>query len=144
MVDIDRFKSVNDLYGHLIGDQVIQKMAQILSEHLRPRDLLCRYGGEEFCLMLPETSLEVACTIAERLRAAIETCSPTSAEGKKFSFTASFGVGSFEAEMLEMEDLIRNADRALYSSKQNGRNRVTFYLSSVAQDFQTSKSNPQA
>lgn len=140
MIDIDRFKSVNDLYGHLVGDQVIQMVAQILSEHLRPRDLLCRYGGEEFCLMLPETSLDVACTIAERLREAIETRSATGlATSPGFSFTASFGVASYQADMSGVEDLIRHADRALYSSKQNGRNRVSFYLSALAEAYLKSK-----
>lgn len=136
MVDIDHFKSVNDLYGHLVGDQVLQLTAKILTEYLRPRDLLCRYGGEEFCLMLPEASLEGACAIAERLRQAMEERSAAGVSGNStFTVTASFGVASFEADMPEVEDLIRHADRALYSSKQNGRNRVTFYLASVSESY---------
>lgn len=127
MTDIDHFKRVNDTYGHSIGDQAIIAVARILSAGLRTNDLLCRYGGEEFCILLPDTTPAQARDIMERLRAEIEHhagSSIRSVEGLKF--TSSFGMASLSSD-LSLNELIERADFALYASKHEGRNRVTLW-----------------
>ncbi|WP_331344346.1 GGDEF domain-containing protein [Cellvibrio sp. UBA7661] len=118
-IDIDHFKKVNDTYGHPIGDQVLLAFAQTLSANTRTHDLLARWGGEEFVLACPDTSLENALGLAEKLRRAIEE----SEWPKQLKLTASFGV----AQMMEGEsptDFIARADKALYVAKAQGRNCV--------------------
>jgi diguanylate cyclase (GGDEF)-like protein len=125
MLDLDHFKRVNDSYGHAAGDRVLCVARERLQEGLRGTDLLCRYGGEEFALLLPETEPERGQAVAERLRAAIAE-NPVAWEGTGISFTASFGVfGSVPGDGASMESWLRQADQALYASKANGRNRVT-------------------
>lgn len=119
MVDIDFFKSVNDRYGHATGDQVIQTVADVLKTCTRDSDLIGRYGGEEFCVILPDIALEPAAAVAERIRRTIEakTCS-----GVKI--TASLGASTIDADTGKPDDLINQADKALYAAKESGRNRV--------------------
>jgi len=119
MVDVDQFKSVNDRHGHAVGDQVLQGVSEALKGTVRSCDFVCRYGGEEFCILLPHTDLEKAAQTAERCRKAIELldCSGV-------SVTASFGVSSVKAGREQPQDLIDRADKALYSAKNGGRNRV--------------------
>jgi diguanylate cyclase (GGDEF)-like protein len=126
MVDIDHFKSVNDRFGHGTGDQVILLVATALMNQLGPNDLLCRYGGEEFCVLLPDADAGQARAVAERLRDAVEAnvglglhlpAAPV--------ITASFGVAAVDALRPNLEALIGAADAALYESKRAGRNRVT-------------------
>jgi len=120
LVDIDHFKSVNDTYGHLTGDKVIVKIAELLSLHSRQNDIVGRWGGEEFVVVLPGSSLQSATQVAEKLREAIaDTQFPE--VGRK---TASFGLASY-LEKDNPASLISRADKALYMSKNNGRNRVT-------------------
>ncbi|MDR2054368.1 MAG: GGDEF domain-containing protein [Desulfovibrio sp.] len=129
MADIDKFKSINDTYGHLCGDEVLRSFAAKLSAGLRPKDICCRYGGEEFIILMPETSLEAGVNIAERLRASIENL-PILFEGKQIRITASFGLseviptlaGDIPEEYIN--DCIRQADENLYKAKETGRNRV--------------------
>jgi len=126
MVDIDLFKGFNDLYGHSVGDQVIQVMARTLTRSLHLHDILCRYGGEEFCIILPNTTLENACKAAERIRLTIEkngSAAVTAAQVK--TITSSFGVASLAHGVTQIAELIDRADEALYESKKNGRNRVS-------------------
>jgi diguanylate cyclase (GGDEF)-like protein/PAS domain S-box-containing protein len=126
MTDIDHFKQFNDRYGHAVGDEVIRAIVRTLQFGLRNNDLLCRYGGEEFCIVLPETNLDQALEIAERLRADVEVragLSVRTTEGLKI--TSSFGVAALAREIRDPAELIDRADVALYQSKQNGRNRVT-------------------
>lgn len=128
MTDIDHFKSINDRYGHQVGDQAIQIVAKTLSSQLRPHDLLCRYGGEEFCIILPELTSEAAAAVAERLRSAIQTSAGRGLRGPEdITITSSFGVAALHSGVLSHEALIDQADQALYVSKRNGRNRVTQY-----------------
>jgi len=128
MTDIDRFKTFNDLYGHSVGDQVLQVVARTLSRNTRTEDVLCRYGGEEFCILLPDTDLEQARSIAERMRGAIETHALEAIRSTRVEqVTSSFGVASLSQGALRIEELIDQADNALYKSKEDGRNRVTVW-----------------
>ena len=132
MLDIDFFKRINDTYGHSTGDTVLQRVATITKDLVRVSDIPARYGGEEFVILLPETPVAEATTIAERLRRQIEG---TIHQAKKCSIriTASLGVndsfGKTEKKSLEsvLSELVSNADLALYASKHAGRNRVTVY-----------------
>ncbi len=119
MVDIDFFKSVNDRYGHATGDQVIKAVADALNSYTRDIDMVGRYGGEEFCVVLPGLNLEMAFQIAERIRWAIES---DACGGVKI--TVSQGVASLESNVSKPEDLVNQADKALYAAKQSGRNKV--------------------
>jgi len=128
MADIDHFKGFNDLYGHAVGDQVIQIVVRTLARNLRASDILCRYGGEEFCIILPGTTLEEACAIAERMRASIEKNGSAAIRNTEVStITVSFGVAGLEDGATHIEELINEADNALYASKEAGRNRVTLW-----------------
>lgn len=123
MADIDHFKRVNDLYGHAIGDQALQVLARHLNNITRDVDIVGRYGGEEFVVLLSETPLEAARDIAERLRAAIET-SPIATDSGNLRLTISVGVAASSNETPDLETLIARADQALYVAKHKGRNRV--------------------
>lgn len=122
MLDIDHFKSVNDTHGHLTGDSVLRGLAGILQRRLRPSDRLGRYGGEEFCVILPETSLHNAAKIGEELRALVEVHAFV-AEDKNIRVTISVGVGSLQ-ESMSLADLYKTADEMLYKAKRTGRNKV--------------------
>ncbi|MBS3850087.1 diguanylate cyclase [Devosia sp. BSSL-BM10] len=123
-IDLDHFKRVNDTYGHAAGDYVLQKVALVLRGSLRNRDLLSRLGGEELAVLLPETDLELAQLISERLRRAIENVEILW-EGTSISITASFGVAVAQGT-LPMDEMFQQADEALYAAKRGGRNRVVF------------------
>jgi diguanylate cyclase (GGDEF)-like protein len=123
-LDIDRFKSINDRFGHSAGDRVLAKIADICREGKRGADVLARVGGEEFALILPETQLSQAVAVAERLRHAI--CRhPLRVGGVSIDITASLGVAEAQPVMNEVDDLIERADQALYAAKRAGRNRVS-------------------
>ena len=128
MSDIDHFKSFNDRYGHAVGDQVIKSVAKCLGSELREVDMLCRYGGEEFCIMLPGSTPEQALDVAERLRLAIEHHAGAAVRDiPGIRITSSFGVASIRLGAKDPAELIDQADNALYQSKQNGRNRVSLW-----------------
>lgn len=122
MVDIDHFKQLNDRHGHDLGDRVLKDFTRTLQRHMRSNDILFRYGGEEFLLLLPETDLAGAVRVAEKFRQAIEavTLNPES----KDQLTASFGVSSYPRHGNNLKTLIKSADHALYIAKSDGRNRV--------------------
>ncbi len=126
MMDVDNFKSVNDQYGHLTGDQVLCTVARIVSHQLRPGDLLARFGGDEFSLLLPGSSASQAVLVAERLRSAVSTASiPVHGDRGMISVSISLGVAQAKAGDT-LENLIGTADAALYSAKREGRNCVSF------------------
>jgi diguanylate cyclase (GGDEF)-like protein len=123
MLDIDHFKKVNDQYGHLIGDEVLEGIAVLVQRNIRDTDVVGRYGGEEFIIILLKTGLPSAVDVAERVRKAIEAAEMKDSEGNVFSVTVSEGVSSYKPAEDE-RSLISRADDALYRAKENGRNRV--------------------
>lgn len=128
MTDIDHFKSVNDTYGHPVGDQVIKLVARILQSSVRPSDLVCRYGGEEFCVLLPGLSMEGAAQIAERIRGGVEeNCGRGVRTVEGMRVTSSFGVSSNNFGGKTLAELISQADQALYGAKRGGRNQVFLF-----------------
>lgn len=123
MLDLDRFKAVNDAYGHLAGDEVLRGVARILAANAREGDLVGRYGGEEFAVILDSGTPELAAAFCERIRSKVEAAS-FEAEGVVLRVTLSLGWASFPAGCLQPADLIALADAALYRAKEEGRNRV--------------------
>jgi two-component system, cell cycle response regulator len=123
--DIDRFKQVNDTHGHDVGDEVLREFASRIRSTVRGADLACRYGGEEFVVIMPDTSSEVAAAVAERLRAAIES-RPFTLKGTDLALniTASFGISARVQGIETPDQLVKQADMALYEAKNSGRNRV--------------------
>lgn len=121
-LDIDDFKQVNDTLGHLRGDKILRQVATILKRGIRQADLLCRYGGDEFVMLLSQTPPDQAMMLAERLRQGVAQSSVNRLE-QRCKVTVSIGVAGLEPEM-RMEDLIKEADEALYRAKQAGKNRV--------------------
>jgi diguanylate cyclase (GGDEF)-like protein len=123
MIDIDHFKRINDTWGHAIGDDAIRAVGRAAMSAVRTEDRVGRLGGEEFCIMLPETSAEGARFLAERLRIAVAAIR-IEARGEKIGFTASFGVAETTTATADVDRLIDRADQALYRAKNGGRDRV--------------------
>jgi diguanylate cyclase (GGDEF)-like protein len=123
LLDIDRFKSINDAYGHTVGDRVLIQVAEFLRTDMRNGDVVARWGGEEFIVFLPETTLAAACLIAERLRTGISALRFEGA-GTHFSCTATFGAAHNDDPDASLDTLISVADRHLYQGKELGRDRV--------------------
>lgn len=123
MVDIDDFKQVNDRYGHLIGDNVLKGLSRIIKDNVSPGDLICRYGGEEFCVLLLNTSDKEALQKAERIRASIEK-KEFSDKDSRFSITVSIGMSNYSHDGATVETLIKKADKAMYWVKENGKNHI--------------------
>jgi diguanylate cyclase (GGDEF)-like protein len=121
MVDIDYFKSVNDRFGHSAGDDVLRHVAATLRRLARDTDVVCRYGGEEFCVLMRDTDADAAVIAAERLRQAIATIQVPQLQ---FQVTASFGVSAIAFAARSPQELLDQADKSLYAAKKNGRNRV--------------------
>lgn len=123
MTDIDHFKAINDSHGHDAGDYVLQHFAHILAASVRTIDLVGRWGGEEFAILMPGTDLAEAAQVAERIRKQVERSEPRLAAGV-CRYTASFGVAAFRPDMPTLASLFGRADLALYRAKRGGRNRV--------------------
>lgn len=126
MLDIDYFKRINDTYGHQVGDEALRMLASTLLADVRAEDVVCRYGGEEFLILLPSMPLESAVTRAEAWRAAVERLSMTLGEFQ-IAFSISLGVAAYPEHGKTPDDLTRCVDLALYRAKHEGRNRVSVY-----------------
>ena len=125
MTDIDRFKLVNDTYGHDVGDEVLREFAVRIRSTVRGADLACRYGGEEFVVVMPDTPMELAASVAERLRAIVED-KPFYVRSidRELSITASLGIATSSGAFGAPDEILKQADKALYEAKHAGRNRV--------------------
>lgn len=123
MVDLDRFKEVNDTYGHLVGDVVLREIAALIRGSVREMDLVGRYGGEEFGVLLPEAGVELGVQIAERIRRTIES-TPIRAYDEEIQMTVSIGAALCPRDSSRVEELIEKADQAMYRAKGMGRNRT--------------------
>ncbi|WP_206484369.1 diguanylate cyclase [Thalassotalea sp. G2M2-11] len=126
MIDIDHFKKINDSYGHVVGDEVIRHLANIIKQHVRETDISGRYGGEEFAILLADTDAENSKFFAERLRKTVED-SVVKYNDIDVKYTISLGLAEIDATMKNHEAWIECADNALYQSKNNGRNQVAHY-----------------
>lgn len=128
MLDIDDFKHYNDRFGHVAGDFIIKEMAKVLIEASRKKDYVCRYGGEEFAIILPQTTKEDASHIAHRLREKVTQHNfPNQESQPKKVFTFSCGVSTFPKDAVDKDTLIKNADTALYKAKKEGKDRIVSY-----------------
>ena len=125
MTDIDRFKLVNDTYGHDVGDEVLREFAARIRSTVRGADLACRYGGEEFVVVMPDTPIELAASVAERLRAIVED-KPFYVRSidRELSITASLGIATSSGAFGAPDEILKQADKALYEAQHAGRNRV--------------------
>jgi diguanylate cyclase (GGDEF)-like protein len=148
VMDMDRFKTINDNYGHDVGDLILCQFAELLVQHLRETDTVCRLGGEEFAVFLRRTDGPTAMCIAEKLRRAVEEMNVELDDGIRVPVTVSIGVASLSAELRVTTDvtLYKAADSAMYISKQTGRNRVTHYegleVDEVAASVPAGEANP--
>src|SRR5262249_1724718 len=121
MVDIDQFKKLNDEFGHILGDEVLRQVSSLFHQQLRKVDVVCRYGGEEFAIIIPQTTGTAAVGTAEKLRRKIETYL---FPGVPRRVTISAGVSEYPVNGVTRDELVAAADAALYAAKQAGRNRV--------------------
>jgi diguanylate cyclase (GGDEF)-like protein len=124
LLDIDHFKSVNDTHGHATGDAVLHDVAQVCAGQLRKYDILARFGGEEFAVLLPNTDIATALSIAERLRETVEASESTIAGSGTVKTTVSIGVAAYSASRHSLPLMLGAADKAMYEAKRSGRNQV--------------------
>jgi diguanylate cyclase (GGDEF)-like protein len=133
MVDIDHFKKINDAHGHGVGDKVLKMVAKLLESKFGNKDSICRYGGEEFCVLMPSTRLEQAVVVAQQVRSTIESYATMGIETKgDLTVTASLGVSATDEGEFSPGKLIDQADKALYRAKGQGRNRVEQWSQDLA------------
>jgi len=123
MMDIDHFKGVNDTHGHQTGDEALKMVAEVVRRHLRASDFFARFGGEEFILALPDTPMDAALGLADRLRHRVSELA-VEHEGKAIALTVSIGVAEWRDGEDSLEPAMDRGDKALYLAKENGRNRV--------------------
>lgn len=127
MLDIDDFKRVNDTYGHMMGDKLLREVAQAIKTAVRTDDLVGRYGGEEFLVILPKTEIKQAALIGEQIRKYVEEIALYDSTQGKIQTSISLGIIGGQGEKDSFENMLRGADKALYSSKAKGKNQVTIY-----------------
>ncbi len=142
IVDLDFFKRINDIYGHNAGDEVLKEFSRRLRENIRPMDLACRYGGEEFVIVMPETRPGLAYSAAERLRKKVAETPFRLKSGEDLRVTMSGGISTSEEDE-DIDHLLKRADDALYQAKSNGRNRIELHESAAARaDDHETQSEP--
>ncbi len=121
-IDLDHFKEVNDQYGHFFGDLVLKMFTSEVSSLLRAGDIFSRWGGDEFCILLPQTNAESAMRVAEKIRAVVKNIS-VKTDTKQINFTVSLGIAGYQPEDEDASEILERADRALYDAKESGRDR---------------------
>jgi diguanylate cyclase (GGDEF)-like protein len=124
MLDLDRFKNFNDTFGHNVGDMLLAELGRLLQTSIRTSDVACRYGGEEFVLVIPDADVEVTCQRAERVREAVKRLFVSCRGQSVGSVTVSAGVAAYPTHGVTAEALVQAADAALYRAKSDGRDRV--------------------
>ncbi|MDT5122491.1 MAG: hypothetical protein QOC96_1973 [Acidobacteriota bacterium] len=149
--DLDDFKRVNDAHGHLVGSHVLMEMASIILSSVRDTDVVARYGGDEFVVVLPESDVEQASLVAERMRRKIERNTFTGGRSLRLQLTASFGVATFPRQAQSPQQLVANADAAMYEAKAAGKNCIRFAANrpaidreAVAWDEKSSRANEES
>ena len=140
MFDVDHFKKINDNYGHDVGDQVLQCIAETTRKEMRQKDVLARFGGEEFIVLLSETQIQDAMLIAERIRLTLQNQCLLNIANHPIKFTVSIGVSQLKSHKQNLNELIKQADIALYRAKENGRNRVERYDPTMKPENKATKS----
>jgi len=124
LVDLDHFKAVNDTHGHEVGNVALQHLAEILRNEVRTTDIVCRYGGEEFAMIFPETHLNLAVKVADRIRVEIQN-NPVRLDEREISLTASMGASVYmKTSVLDIDTFVDSVDKYLYEAKQSGRNCI--------------------
>jgi diguanylate cyclase (GGDEF)-like protein len=126
MIDSDHLKSVNDTLGHEAGNRLLKLTVQCIQSQLRQTDVVARYGGDEFVVVLPETPSNGAVGVAERIRKSIES-SPLTTRDKKVALTVSIGIAGYPNQGHDLDTVVERADHAMYASKNGGKNRITLY-----------------
>ncbi len=134
MIDIDKFKMINDIYGHSVGDDVIRLMAKKIEDTLRNSDIFGRLGGEEFAAVLPNTSERGALKAAENIRLEIENLEHITPKNERIRFTVSVGVALLNSDDPDLDTILHRADLALYDAKRSGRNKVVISKSDIIQE----------
>ncbi|HTL70766.1 MAG TPA: GGDEF domain-containing protein [Candidatus Eisenbacteria bacterium] len=129
LIDLDDFKTINDRHGHAVGDQVLREVARVLKGSIRHKDLVCRVGGDEFLVILPQTSTSFAVSFAEKIRLGIERAEVFTAGFDRVGVSASLGLAAFTAHDVSLEQLLRATHAALHKSKDSGKNRVSYEIS---------------
>ena len=142
MFDVDHFKNINDSYGHDVGDRVLQLIAEVTRKEMRHSDVLARFGGEEFIALLEDTQLQDSLVIAERIRCAIQKQNIYVKPNHAIRFTISIGIAELESHTQTLEDLIKQADIALYQAKKTGRNRIEVYYPDILDQAKPATDNP--
>jgi diguanylate cyclase (GGDEF)-like protein len=136
MMDIDHFKNFNDTYGHQIGDDVLKVTSKIVTQSLRDVDLAARYGGEEICVILPETGRDGAWIVGERIRTDIENNRVPGPNEEQLQVKMSLGIAIYSQDIKSPEELLKRADTALYQSKDNGRNKCTIWEETMPENVE--------
>lgn len=129
LIDLDLFKAINDLHGHRFGDLVLARVGELLQQAVRDSDVACRFGGEEFAIILPETGRLGAFSLADRVRRRVHDAFVDPFEGQPLELSVSGGVATFPVDGEDADSLIECADRAMYLAKESGRNRIVLYHS---------------
>ncbi len=128
IIDVDHFKTYNDMYGHVVGDTILKNLADLLRRNVREKDVICRYGGEEFAIVLPGTTSIDALRIAERIRTVIENTPLARVKNNDIHITISAGIASYPTDAASAQDLVNKADKAMiFGAKQKGRNKVVLF-----------------